>query len=70
MVKEGEMMDLKERFEQAVDDAKFTLSEVQGFQVKPRLALIAGVAIGYGLSLKEQMEAKKDICIRKEAAHD
>jgi len=51
---------LENRFGQAIDDAKFTLAEVQGFMVKPRLALVAGVAIGYRLALDEMSKSKKE----------
>ena len=55
------MSELEDRFGKAIDDAKFTLAEVQGFMVKPRLALIAGIAIGYRLAITETAEAKKEI---------
>jgi len=57
-VRRNKMKDqLEQKFEQAIEDAKFSFFEWQGFISKPKLALIAGMAIGYKIAI-EQIEGK------------
>ncbi len=39
--------------EAAIDARRFNFWEIRGFQTKPRLALIAGAAIGYSLAIED-----------------
>ena len=54
------MTNLETRFHAEIDKAHFTLFEIEGFRKDPRLALIAGLAMGYKM-------ATEDYCVRKEA---
>jgi len=44
---------LSKLFAEVVEKANFTFLEIQGFREKPKLALMAGMAIGYKLALEE-----------------
>lgn len=46
-------MKLEERFNKAIDDRNFNVLEITGFAKEPRLALLAGAAIGYQLGLDD-----------------
>ena len=53
---------LEKEFENAYKEAKFNFFEITGFQKIPKLAVIAGMAIGYKLaiaSIETYMEKKK-----------
>ena len=39
--------------EAAIEARRFNFLEIRGFQTKPRLALIAGAAIGYALAIED-----------------
>ena len=39
--------------EAAIEAKRFNFLEIRGFQTKPRLALIAGAAIGYALAIED-----------------
>ena len=47
------MSDLEERFYKKYDEAKFNVLEMAGFKASPRLAVVAGIAIGYKMALDE-----------------
>jgi hypothetical protein len=47
------MKDLQKRLEEAIDSYEFSYIEALGFQSRPRLALIAGAAIGYKMACDE-----------------
>jgi hypothetical protein len=53
-------MEMRERFLNAIKDAQFTLFEWQGFKEKPRLALEAGMAIGYKMAIKDAQAAREE----------
>lgn len=46
-------MELEKRFEQKIRDAEFNLFEISGFQQQPKLALMAGMAIGYKMGMED-----------------
>jgi len=48
-----EMNRLTRIFAEAAEAANFTLLEMRGFQVKPKLALMSGMAIGYKLAIED-----------------
>ena len=54
------MNNMEVRFQKAVEDAKFNLFEVQGFMYQPKLALIAGMAIGYKMAIDDQLSTLKE----------
>ena len=47
------MSDLEERFYKKYDEAKFNVLEMTGFKYSPRLAVVAGIAIGYRMALDD-----------------
>ena len=44
---------LENKLNAAITDTKFNFIEIRGFQEKPRLALLAGAAIGYRVALND-----------------
>jgi len=54
------MNDLEKRFEEEIDRVKFDIFEIKGFQAQPKLALIAGMAIGYRIAINDLKEAAHD----------
>ena len=44
---------LENKLNAAITDTKFNFLEIKGFQEKPRLALLAGAAIGYRVALND-----------------
>lgn len=53
---------IENRLSEEIDKANFNFLEIQGFMTTPRLALIAGAAIGYRLGLDDcikLLETKK-----------
>ena len=44
------MNELEKRFDEEIERRKFDFFEIQGFQSKPKLALKAGMAMGYLLA--------------------
>lgn len=44
---------LEEKFDEAIENAKFNLFEMVGFTKEPALALKAGIAIGYGMAIDD-----------------
>lgn len=48
-------MNLEQRFETAINQAEFNYCELKGFSVDPRLALKAGMAIGYRMGTDDFM---------------
>jgi len=44
------MNELEKRFDEEIERRKFNFLELVGFQSKPKLALKAGMAIGYQLA--------------------
>lgn len=59
---------LEDKFNKAIDDRKFSILEITGFAKEPRLALIAGAAIGYQLALdfcKEQFDKYDNVMIQE-----
>ena len=47
------MNDLKERFEKQFEDMQFNILEITGFQANPKLAVLAGMSIGYQMGLED-----------------
>lgn len=47
------MSKLRERFDKEVENRKFNFFEITGFKSQPKLALIAGMAIGYGMAISD-----------------
>ena len=47
------MSELEERFYRKYDEIKFNALEMGGFKSSPRLAVVAGIAIGYKMALDE-----------------
>lgn len=47
------MNELAKRFDREVENRAFTLFEIKGFMVDPKLALKAGMAIGYKMALED-----------------
>ena len=47
---------LESRLEKAIELKRFNFFEMRGFMDKPRLALMAGAAIGYMQAMKEFKE--------------
>lgn len=58
---------LEARMEAAIEARRFNFLEIRGFQTKPRLALIAGAAIGYALAIEDFQKQNK--LILKEFDH-
>jgi len=52
------MTKLMDRFESELENCKFNIFEIKGFQVQPKLAILAGIAIGYKLACED---IKKEI---------
>lgn len=44
---------LLKRFDAAIESAHFNFLELKGFQQAPRLALLAGMALGYKLGIED-----------------
>jgi len=47
------MSDLIKKFKNEIKKVNFSPLEMKGFSANPRLALLAGIAIGYKFALKE-----------------
>ena len=47
------MSELEKRFESAIEQARFNVLEMKGFQSQPKLAIMAGMAIGYKMALND-----------------
>ena len=47
------MSELEKRFENAIEQASFNVLEMKGFQSQPKLAIMAGMAIGYKMALND-----------------
>ena len=52
---------LEERFIEAIKEKKFNSLEMQGFNVRPDLALMAGAAIGYAIGIEDGKKAVNDL---------
>jgi hypothetical protein len=48
--------------EAAIEARRFNFLEIRGFQTKPRLAMIAGAAIGYALAIEDFQQQNKELC--------
>lgn len=44
---------MEQRINAAIDARRFNFFEIRGFQSQPRLALIAGAAIGYRMAVED-----------------
>ena len=44
------MTDLEKRFDDEINKSNFNFLEMSGFQKNPRLAILAGIAIGYRMA--------------------
>lgn len=55
---------MEDFFKKVIEDRKFNFWEIQGFRVRPDLALMAGVAIGYQLGIDEGIKAVNDLVSR------
>jgi len=53
MSDKGIVVGLESRLEKAIEHKKFNFLEMRGFMDKPRLALMAGAAIGYAQAMEE-----------------
>lgn len=53
-------MTLEERFNKEIDKRNFSFFELTGFQKNPRLAILAGMAIGYKMGTKDITEIIAD----------
>jgi hypothetical protein len=47
------MSDLDKKFDEEIENQSFTIFEMTGFMENPKLALKAGVAIGYAMAIKD-----------------
>lgn len=47
------MSKLKERFDEEIKERKFTVLEMEGFRKQPKLAIKAGIAIGYSMAMRD-----------------
>ena len=54
-------MSLEQEFKKEIDNAKFSIAEVQGFQVKPALALLAGALIGYRYAIANMQQIMTEV---------
>lgn len=52
------MENLQKRMEAEIEKASFNLFELTGFKVNPKLALLAGMAIGYRMGLDDAVKQK------------
>ena len=52
--------------EAAIEARRFNFLEIRGFQTKPRLALIAGAAIGYALASEDFQKQNASAEARRE----
>jgi len=48
--------ELEKRFNEEIDKVHFNVFEFKGFQVQPKLALVAGCAIGYKMALQDTLK--------------
>lgn len=54
------MKTLMEQFKDRINEANFSVSELRGFQANPKLAILAGMAIGYRMGIeKVELELSK-----------
>ena len=70
------MTETEDKINTAIDNANFNFFELEGFKAKPRLALLAGAAIGYRLGFEEierlltpEMESKQAKTEVKDCGH-
>ena len=58
---ERNMSKLEKRFEAEINTKNFNMFEWAGFRAQPRLALMAGMAIGYGIAMSDIEEKLEGI---------
>lgn len=55
--------ELSARLEKAIEDKRFNMFELKGFMDKPKLALMAGAAIGYSMALNDIAPTIKNLFV-------